>query len=158
MSVDNTTQCCPVFEPKSWDDKTFEWTDKIFIKDKVTTFFYMPLNFGKAMVRLDNLVSQSDSEVEEWLCLSEHTSKWNMNLYLAVNKEIQNAENIRISGKYYCKVFEGSFNKTGEWTKEFAEILKSKGINAVKPLIWYTTCPKCAKKYGKNYVAFFGKQ
>ncbi|MCK7469725.1 MAG: 60S ribosomal export protein NMD3 [Desulfomicrobium escambiense] len=22
--------------------------------------------------------------------------------------------------------------------------------------MWYTTCPKCAKKYGKNYVAIVG--
>ncbi|WP_369688185.1 hydrolase [Anaerophaga thermohalophila] len=23
--------------------------------------------------------------------------------------------------------------------------------------MWYTTCPKCAKKYGKNYVAIVGQ-
>jgi hypothetical protein len=23
--------------------------------------------------------------------------------------------------------------------------------------MWYTTCPKCAKKYGKNYVAILAE-
>ncbi len=25
--------CCPKFDPAPWDDKTFEWTNKKFIKD-----------------------------------------------------------------------------------------------------------------------------
>ena len=37
--------CCPPFDPKDWDNKTFEWKDKKFIKDKVFSIFYMPLNF-----------------------------------------------------------------------------------------------------------------
>jgi hypothetical protein len=35
--------------------------------------------------------------------------------------------------------------------------LESKGLNAKKNFIWYTTCPKCAKKYGKNYVALLSQ-
>jgi hypothetical protein len=26
-----------------------------------------------------------------------------------------------------------------------------------KEYMWYTTCPKCAKKYGKNYVVVVGQ-
>ncbi|MEI8048124.1 MAG: hydrolase [Bacteroidota bacterium] len=32
-------------------------------------------------------------------------------------------------------------------------MVKSKGQNVKKMYMWYTTCPKCAKKYGRNYVA-----
>ena len=39
-------ECCPKFNPEPWDGKTLEWKDKLFIKDKVFTFFYMPVNFG----------------------------------------------------------------------------------------------------------------
>ena len=30
-------------------------------------------------------------------------------------------------------------------------------LNIGKWYMWYTTCPKCAKKYGKNYVVIVGQ-
>jgi len=32
----------------------------------------------------------------DWLCLSDHTSKWNMDIYLAVDKEVSGAQNITL--------------------------------------------------------------
>ena len=46
-------ECCPPFNPRKWDNKTFQWKNKKFIKDKVFTFFYIPINFGSVMVKLD---------------------------------------------------------------------------------------------------------
>lgn len=146
--------CCPQLDPTLWDDKVFEWDNKKFIKDKVCTFFYMPLNFGATMKRLDSKVKGANATMPDWLCLSDHTSKWNMDVYLAVDKEILGAENIHLTGKYYCRVYEGPFKDTGKWGKDYAETLKSKGLKQKKLYMWYTTCPKCAKKYGKNYVVF----
>ena len=146
-------ECCPEFDPKLWDDKIFEWQNKKFIKDSVFTLFYMPLNFGSVMKRLDKVVSKAEAKVPDWLCLSEHTSKWNMDIYLAVDKEIPDSTNTTLSGKFYCKVFDGSFKDTGKWMAEFDKIAKSKGYIIKKQFMWYTTCPKCAKKYGHNYVA-----
>jgi len=150
-------ECCPKFEPNLWDDKVFEWDNKKFIKDKVFTLFYIPLNFGSAMKRLDKKVTQAGATVPDALCLSEHTSMWNMDLYLAVDKEIPSAENSSLSGKFYSKVYEGPFQDTGKWTKDFEILTKSKGLDFKKMYMWYTTCPKCAKKYGKNYVAIIAK-
>ena len=144
--------CCPKFEPSLWDDKTFEWKNKFFIKDKVCTIFYMPLNFGKVMKRLDEKVRKSNATMPDWLCLSEHTSMWNQNVYLAVDKEIADAENVNFNGKFYSKVYEGAFQNTGKWCADFETHTKSKGLNMKKMYMWYTTCPKCAKKYGENYV------
>jgi hypothetical protein len=149
--------CCPEFDPVQWDDKTLEWKDKKFIKDKVCTLFYMPINFGKVMKRLDKKVTEAGATVPDWLCLSDHTSKWNMDIYLAVDKEIPEAENITLNGKFYCKVYEGPFKDTGKWCKDFESVTKSKGLNIKKWYMWYTTCPKCAKKYGKNYVAILSQ-
>jgi hypothetical protein len=145
--------CCPKFDPAPWDDKIFEWNDRKFIKAKVFTLFYMPVNFGKVMKRLDENVRNAGAEIPDYLALSDHTSKWNMDIYLAVNKEISGANNITLSGKFYSKVYEGAFNDTGKWCKDFESIIKSKGHSIKKWYMWYTTCPKCAKKYGKNYVA-----
>lgn len=89
--------------------------------------------------------------------LSEHTSKWNMNLYSAVDKEVKGLENITISGKFYSKVYEGDFKETGNWAKDFEKTLAEKNIKTKKLYMWYTTCPKCAKKYGENYTVFVGQ-
>ncbi len=145
-------ECCPEFDPKPWDEKTFEWKNKTFIKDNVFTFFYMPLNFGSVMKRLNEKVEKANAKMPDWLCLSDHTSKWNMDLYLAVDKEIPDAENVTLSGKFMSKVYEGPYRDTGKWLKDFEEYLTSKNLTSKKTYMWYTTCPKCAKKYGKNYV------
>jgi len=153
----NSMECCPEFNPEPWHNVIVEWKNKLFIKDKVCTLFYIPLNFGKVMVRLDKKTRQAGAKIPDYLCLSEHTSMWNMNLYLAVDKEISQAENITISGKFFSKAYEGNFNETGKWTKDFDKTLKEKSLSLKKMYMWYTTCPKCAKKWGKNYVVIFGE-
>jgi hypothetical protein len=149
-------ECCPEFDPIPWGDKSFEWKNKRFIKDRVFTLFYMPMNFGKVMKKLDKKVTKAEATVPDWLCLSDHTSKWNMDLYLAVDKEITDAENTTLSGKFYSKVYEGPFRNTDKWCKDFEITAKAKGFTIRKWYMWYTTCPKCAKKYGKNYVVVVG--
>ena len=157
MTTKDETICCPPFEPTLWDDKMFEWDNKKFIKDSVCTLFYIPLNFGAAMKRLDSKVTKANATMPDWLCLSDHTSKWNMDVYLAVDKDIPDAENKTLSGKYFSKVYEGPFKDMGKWGKDFEEVVKSKGLKVNKLYMCYTTCPKCAKKYGKNYVVFVGQ-
>jgi len=154
---ENQFECCPPFDPAPWEDTMITWSDKQFIKDKVFTLFYMPINFGKVMKRIDKKLRGAGATMQDNLCLSDHTSKWNMDLYLAVDKEVPGAFNTSLSGKFYSKVYEGPFKDTGKWTKDFEKVAKSKGIGIKKELMWYTTCPKCARKYGKNYVAVLGE-
>lgn len=151
------TICCPEFDPTLWDEKIFEWSDKKFIRVSVFTFFYMPIAFGKAMKRLDETITQANAENPQAMCLSDHTSIWNMDLYLAVDKEIPNAQNTTLSGTFVSKVYEGSFNETGKWQKDFTVWHSTQGHKIVKQFMWYTTCPKCAKKYGKNYVVILAE-
>ena len=152
-----TEECCPKFNPAPWDGKIFEWNNKKFIKDKVFTLFYMPINFGSVIKRMVEKLEKSGTKMADGLCLSDHTSKWNMDLLLAVDKEIPGAENVTLSGKFLSKVYEGNFKDTGKWCKDFADFAKRKGHEVKKWYMWYTTCPKCAKKYGKNYVVVVGQ-
>jgi hypothetical protein len=156
MPKDNE-KCCPEFNPEPWDDKVFDWEGKRFIRDKVKTFYYMPLNYGSAMKRINKLFEKEGIELFDQICLSDHTSKWNMDIYIAVDKEIQDADKHNLSGKFYSRVYEGNFKDTGKWTKDFEAKAIEKGYRVKKWYMWYTTCPKCAKKYGKNYVAVIGE-
>jgi hypothetical protein len=155
--TDQKPECCPKFDPLPWDDKTFEWENKKFIKDKVFTLFYMPVNFGGVMKRLDEKLTKAGATMPDYLGLSDHTSKWNMDIYLAVDKLVPDSENVTLSGKFYSKVYEGPFSDTGKWIKDFETVTKQKNLAIKKQFLWYTTCPKCAKKYGKNYVVVVGK-
>jgi hypothetical protein len=154
---DSNEICCTEFDPIPWEDQTFEWKNKRFIRDKVFTLFYMPVNFGSVMKRLDEKLTKAGAIVPDNLCLSDHTSVWNMDLYMAVDKEIAGAENTTLSGTFYSKVYEGQFQDTGKWMKDFDSLAKGKGYTIRKCFMWYTTCPKCAKKYGKNYVVIIGQ-
>lgn len=149
--------CCPKFDPAPWDGKVIEWKDKKFIKDRVKTFIFMPIGFGKVMTRNMKKIEDSGAKSDIGLCLSDHTSKWNMDIYIAVSKEVKDTENVTMSGKFLSKVYEGPFSDTGKWCKDFEQYAKSKGHKISKWYISYTTCPACAKAYGKNYVIVIAK-
>ncbi len=146
------TGCCPRVNPELWQEKVLDWKDKRFIKDSVRTFMYIPLNFGGVITRMMKKVEAAGAKSPDNLCLSDHTSKWNMDLYLAVDKEVEGAENVTLNGKYLTKVYEGDFKDTGKWGEDFKKYAEAKGYKIKKWYMWYTTCPKCAKVYGHNYV------
>jgi hypothetical protein len=145
-------ECCPPFDPEPWDDITQEWDNKLFVKEKVCTFFYIPLNFGRKMRMLDRMVRKAGGTFSDNLCLSDHTSKWNMDVYLGVEREIPGLRNTTLSGKYYSRVYEGPVNETGKWCTDFERAAAERGMKIEKWYMWYTTCPECARKYGKNYT------
>lgn len=149
-------ECCPEFDPTPWDDKVVEWENKRFVKDHVFTLFYVPMNFGRVMKRLDEKVRQAGGTILNGLCLSDHTSRWKMDVYAAVDRDIPGAENVTLSGKFLSKVYEGPYKDTGQWCRDFESHAENKGFHIRKWYMWYTTCPQCAKKYGKNYVAILG--
>lgn len=149
--------CCPPFKSKDWDNKLLEWNNKKFIMAKVHTFMFMPIDFGKVMAKLQKQVDDAQADMEDYLCLSDHSSKWHMNILLAVNKKIKGANNVTLSGKFYSKVYEGPFKDTGKWCQDFEADMHKKNYQIKKWYMWYTTCPKCAKKYGKNYVVILAE-
>lgn len=157
MNKKNETGCCPKFNSKPWQDKVFDWKKKRFIKAKVFTFFYIPINFGPVITKLMKKVEEAGAKMPQQLCLSDHTSKWNMDIYLEVEREVPGAENVTLSGKFLSRVYEGNFNETKKWCDDFEDYAKKEGYEIKKWYMWYTTCPKCAKEYGKNYVVILGK-
>lgn len=155
--MDQEAVCCPKFDPAPWDGETFEWRDKKFVKDKVRTIFHMPLNFGAVVRRLDGKIRAAGAAVPDNLGLSDHTSKWSMDMYVAVDKDVPDAVNVTLSGTFFSKVYEGPFKDTGKWCRDFEAVAKDRGLEIKKWYMWYTTCPKCARKHGKNYVVILGR-
>ena len=57
-----------------------------------------------------------------------------------------------MTGDFMTKVFEGPYKNAPKWEKEMETFVESKGKHVKKTYFFYTTCPKCAKVYGKNYM------
>ena len=146
------TGCCPRFDPEPWDEKEITWQDELFIKDHVRSFLHIPLNFGKVMVKNMERIQAAGALAPQPLMLSDEKSLWGADIYIAVSKEIPGAEMKRISGTFLTKVFEGPYKNVGRWVKEMKAYVKSKGREIKKMYFFYTTCPNCAKVYGKNYT------
>ena len=89
--------------------------------------------------------------------LSDEKSLWGADIYIAVSKEVPGAEMAKISGNFLSKVFEGPYSNTGKWAKEIRDFVKLKNKEIKKLYFFYTTCPKCAKFYGKNYTVILAE-
>jgi len=89
--------------------------------------------------------------------LTDEKSLWGADLYIDVAKEVPGAQMAMLSGTYLTKVFEGPYKNAGKWAKEMEVYVKSKGRELKKLYFSYTTCPNCARAYGKNYVVLFAQ-
>lgn len=152
-----STGCCEPFNPEPWQDKEIAWNSKIFVKDRVTSFLHIPLNFGRKVVKNMELIKTAGAESEHQLMLTDENSLWGADIYIDVLKEVPGAKMTALSGTFLTKVFEGPYQNAGRWAKEMTEYVKNQGKELKKIYFSYTTCPKCAKAYGKNYVVLFAK-
>ena len=154
---DSETGCCKRFDPAQWEGRKVALKDKLFVKDRVRSLFHVPLNFGGVMVRNRERIKAAEALAKDPLMLVDENSLWGADVFIAVAKEVPSAENVRLSGTLRTKVFEGPFNKVGSWAKEMRAYVESKDETLKKLYFFYTTCPKCATFYGKNYVVLFAE-
>ena len=171
--------CCPEFDPSKYSDEknglqykkiTWNENEKPFVKDGTYCFMYIPfLSFGRATTRALKKISGADAECDRdnFMILSDCSSPWYSNIYLTCNKdEVKGATVEKISGVFLAKAFEGDYSKTGKWVNDMKEVVQEaneeeKGddfnVNNMKMYFYYPTCPKCAKKWGKNHVVIMAK-
>lgn len=154
-------ECCPQFDPTTWDSKEITWQEKLFIQDSMPQFLHIPIfgGFGKVVTRMQAQIEKNSANVsrDENLMLSYDSSPWKSQLLIAVSKEVPEAQNVKLSGTFLTKVFDGPYSKIPSWMKEMTEFVEAKGKKINKLYFYYTTCPKCAKKWGHNYVVLFAQ-
>ncbi len=156
---DESQHCCPEFDPKPWDEKEFIWKDKLFIRDTMPQFMHMPLpgKYAKTIGRMWKKIEDAGAgtDIKDFLLLAYDPSPWKSELYINVTKEVPGADNAKLSGTFVTKVFDGPYNAVPKWIKEMEQYLVKSGKRSKKYYFYYTTCPKCAKVYGHNYVVVF---
>ncbi len=149
--------CCSRFDPDPWDDKEITWENKKFVAARVRSFFHIPLNFGSVMKKNVSLIEATNAKPECMITLSDEASLWSTNVYLDITRDVPDVRTTSISGTFLSRVFEGPYRNIGAWAREMKAHVGSKGKEIRKLCFYYTTCPKCAKKYNKNYVVLLAR-
>lgn len=159
FNMDNAeTGCCPRFDPSGWDGAEIVFRERPFVRSTTVNFLHIPLNMDRMIKKTHKeILDAGASPDDEYLMLSTDPSPWRGEHYFAVTKDVPTAENVKLSGKYLTKVFEGPYRDAGKWVKEMEQYVGSSGKQLKKLYFFYTTCPKCAKHFGKNYVVAFAE-
>jgi hypothetical protein len=89
--------------------------------------------------------------------LCDEKSLWGADIYIDVSKDVPGAKMATLSGVFLTKVFEGPYQNAKKWADEMHKFTEEKGKKVQKLYFSYTTCPRCAKAYGKNYVVLFAQ-
>ena len=155
-------ECCPEFDPKRWDEKTHHWDSKHFIKESIPLLFHIPFPpmIGKKIARMWKMAEESKTappKKEDVLVLFTDPHPFRSELYLSVTGSVPNANNIKISGTFISKVFDGPYNAIPKYVKQIEGYLANRGEKAKKYYVHYAYCPKCAEKQGHNYIILFAE-
>lgn len=153
----STEECCPRFDPAPWDEKEVTWQDRMFVKDRVTSLFHVPLNYGAVAARNLESIVAADALANPRVILTDENSFWGADIYFEVTKDIPGMKLVRLSGTFLSKVFEGPFSNIKKWMEDMSAYAERQGRKVEKLYCFYTTCPKCAQTYGKNYVVLLAK-
>ncbi|SDJ13310.1 hydrolase [Aliiruegeria lutimaris] len=148
----NPTNCCPKFNPDGWDGAKLHFEDKPFLRAETQAAMHVPVNMGKIFRRVDEHVRASGGwDTGNMIVLSKDLSPWKAEHYFSVDHPVPQEEMTTLSGDFVTRVFEGPYSKAKQWYGEMEELARSHGCETSE-IFFYTTCPKCAKHYGKNYV------
>ncbi len=155
----NETGCCPVPNIKDWDKKEIKFENKKFIRMYTNSIMYVPVNMGKVMEKLDKCATESGAKMpdEQGMILTHDISPWKAEQLYAVSKEIDCAENVVLDGTFLTQVFMGPYQNAPKWAKSMQDYAVEQGKKIGDIYFFYTTCPKCAKHYGKNYTIVLAK-
>jgi len=155
---DNPTGCCPRFRPEGWDEQELHFQDKLFVRAKTASVAHIPINMGTVFKRTFKAIEDAKaSSDEDFIVMSRDRSAWSAEHLFSVTDEVPGQEMVRLSGDFITKVFEGPYKEMPRWHEQVLQDAKARGKDPDKIYFFYTTCPKCAKTYGKNYVVAVAK-
>ncbi len=150
-------ECCPVFHPEKWDNKTFHWDHKPFILSSVPTLFHIPYPpmIGNRITKMMEKAEDSRKlamNKEDILLLFTDPNPFKSEIYLSVAGEVPNAKNTSITGTFKSKVFDGRYNQTPKFMKQMKFDLNTQGFQINNFYVHYAYCPRCSKEMGHNYM------
>ncbi|MDP1877391.1 MAG: hypothetical protein Q8M17_07540 [Actinomycetota bacterium] len=150
----NETGCCPAPDVSAWDRCTVEFTGQPFLRRMTRSLLHVPVNMSRTMTALQADAQRAGvvPETSHALVLSRELSPWRAEHLMAVTGPVEGADNVELAGTFASRVFEGPFRDAGSWDRDVRAYAESLGGHPGDVYFCYTTCPACAKHYGKNNV------
>lgn len=159
----NETGCCAIPNIEQWRDTVVNFDNVPFIRRHTLSLMYVPLNMSQVMTKLneDAAPLQDNPETaldpQDALILSRDLSPFRAEHLYRVTKAVLGADNVTLNGEFASIVREGSFKEMGTWMKDMSAHVSTMGRQSSATYAFYTTCPKCAAHYGKNYVVLLAQ-
>jgi len=150
---ENTTGCCPRFKPEGWDNQRLHFENKKFVRATTRSAMHIPWNMGQVFTRVQEHIEDAGAaDLATEIVLSRDTSPWEAEHFFAVTKDIEGEDMTTLSGDFITRVFEGPYRKAKDFSHDMEVAATAMGKTAKRVFFIYTTCPKCAKAYGENYM------
>jgi hypothetical protein len=147
------TGCCPRFDPKGWDARHLHFKDRLFVRATTRGLLHVPLNMDQVFTRVQGRIEDAGAQdPDSYLVLSRDLSTREGEHLFAVTGPVPDEEMTTLSGEFVTRVFEGPYRKAPDWVHEMEVAAKANGQKVGRVFMFYTTCPKCARVYGENYV------
>lgn len=147
------TGCCPRFDPEGWDGRHLSFKDKPFVRATTRGLLHVPLNMGSVFSRVQaNIEKAGAQDPKNYFVLSRDKSSTEAEHFFAVTRDVPGEDMVRMSGDFITRLFEGPYRHAKDWAHEMEIAAEAAGGKAKRVFMFYTTCPRCARAYGKNYV------
>lgn len=155
---DNPTNCCPRFDADAWDNQTLHFEDKQFVRAKTKSLMHVPINMGRVFNKTYKAMQTAGAvDLDQTLVMSRELSPWSAEHLFAVSGPVPGHKMVSLSGDYKTKVFNASYRDCQKHGEAFEDSLEDQGYDVDEQYIFYTTCPKCSKTYGENYMVAIAK-
>ncbi|MDX1781190.1 MAG: hydrolase [Thalassovita sp.] len=150
---DNPTGCCPRFNPEGWDGAELHFRDKPFVRAETKSVMHVPVNMGAVFSRVQqHIEAVGGFDPDNMIVLSRDLSAWKAEHLFSSAQPVPGEEMVTLSGDFITRVFEGPYKDAKHWYQVMKDLAAARGKADGTVWFFYTTCPKCAKTYGKNYV------
>lgn len=150
---DNTTGCCPRFKPEGWDNQHLHFENKKFLRATTRSAMHIPWNMNRVFTRVQEHIEDAGAaKPATEIVLSRDETPWQGEHFFAVEKDVPDEEMTTLSGDFITRVFEGPYRKAKDFNHDMEVAATAMGKTAKRVFFFYTTCPKCAKAYGENYM------
>lgn len=151
--------CCPAFDRVPWDGTRHRWTGRLFARTTVPQILHIPLGLPGRMRRLMERIERAGAmpASDASLVLMRELSPWRSEILVALATEVPGLASVRLSGTFLTKVFDGPYRDAPVWMAETDAALAQVGERAQRHYLRYAYCPKCARRFGHNFVTVFAQ-
>ncbi len=157
-TTENTTDCCPRFKTEAWDNQTLHFDNKHFVRAKTKSLMHIPINMGSVFSETYKAMEDANAiDPDQTLVMCRDLSPWSAEHLFAVSGPVPSQKMVTLSGDYKTKVLNATYRDAHKLSQAFEDDLEAKGYDVDEQYVFYTTCPKCAKAYGENYIVAIAK-